>query len=66
MKVGASLVAQLVKNLLAMWKTGVLIPRLGRSRGEGNSYALQYSGLENSMDCSMFKVSSGTKKKDKF
>ena len=53
MKVGASLVAQLVKNLPAMWKTGVLIPRLGRSRGEGNSYALQYSGLENSMDCTV-------------
>ena len=27
------------------------IPELGRSRGEGNSYPLQYSGLENSMDC---------------
>ena len=27
------------------------IPRLGRSSGEGNSYSLQYSGLENSMDC---------------
>ena len=27
-----------------------LIPGLGRSPGEGNSYALQYSGLENSMD----------------
>ena len=27
------------------------IPRLGRSPGEGNSYPLQYSGLENSMDC---------------
>ena len=27
-----------------------LIPGLGRSRGEGNSYPLQYSGLENSMD----------------
>ena len=27
-----------------------LIPRLGRSSGEGNSYRLQYSGLENSMD----------------
>ena len=24
---------------------------LGRSPGEGNSYRLQYSGLENSMDC---------------
>ena len=27
-----------------------LIPGLGRSLGEGNSYPLQYSGLENSMD----------------
>ena len=26
------------------------IPGLGRSHGEGNSYPLQYSGLENSMD----------------
>ena len=28
-----------------------LIPGLGRFLGEGNSYPLQYSGLENSMDC---------------
>jgi len=28
------------------------IPGLGRSPGERNSYLLQYSGLENSMDCS--------------
>ena len=28
-----------------------LIPGLGRSPGEGNHYPLQYSGLENSMDC---------------
>ena len=28
-----------------------LIPGLGRSAGEGNSYPLQYSDLENSMDC---------------
>ena len=27
------------------------IPGLGRSPGEGNSYPLQYSGLEDSMDC---------------
>ena len=27
------------------------IPGLGRSPGEGNSYPLQHSGLENSMDC---------------
>ena len=28
-----------------------LIPGLGRSTGEGKGYPLQYSGLENSMDC---------------
>ena len=27
------------------------IPELGRSPGEGIGYRLQYSGLENSMDC---------------
>ena len=27
-----------------------LIPELGSSPGEGNSYSLPYSGLENSMD----------------
>ena len=28
-----------------------LIPGLGRAPGEGKGYPLQYSGLENSMDC---------------
>ena len=28
-----------------------LIPGLGRSPGEGKGFPLQYSGLENSMDC---------------
>ena len=28
-----------------------LIPGLGRSPGKRNGYPLQYSGLENSMDC---------------
>ena len=28
-----------------------LIPGLGKSPGEGKGYTLQYSGLENSMDC---------------
>ena len=46
----SSLVAQLVKNPPAMWET-YLIPGLGRSPIEGKGYALQYSGLENSMDC---------------
>ena len=27
------------------------IPGLGRSPGEGKGYPVQYSGLENSMDC---------------
>ena len=30
---------------------GLYIPGLGRSPGNGNGYPLQYSGLENSMDC---------------
>ena len=29
---------------------------VGRSPGEGNSYPLQYSGLENSMDCIVHRV----------
>ena len=28
-----------------------LMPGLGRSPGEGKGYPLQYSGLENSMEC---------------
>ena len=39
----------MVKNPPAMWDTQGLIPGLGRSPGEGNSYPLQYSFLENSM-----------------
>ena len=27
------------------------VPGLGRTPGEGKGYPLQYSGLENSMDC---------------
>ena len=34
-----------------------LIPALGQSSGEGNGYPLQYSGLENSMDCIIHGVS---------
>ena len=33
-----------------------LIPELGRSPGEGKGYPLQYSGLENSMDCTVHGV----------
>ena len=32
------------------------IPGLGRSPGEGKGYPLQYSGLENSMDCKVHGV----------
>ena len=43
----ASLVAQLVKNLLANTGDVVSIPGLGRSRGEGNGNPLEYACLEN-------------------
>ena len=33
-----------------------LIPGLERSLGEGNSYPLQYYGLESSMDCIVHRV----------
>ena len=33
-----------------------LIPGLGRSPGKGKGYPLQYSGLENSMDCTVHGV----------
>ena len=41
--------AQLVKNLRAMWETWVN-PWVGKTPGEGKGYPLQYSGLENSVD----------------
>ena len=46
----------LVKNACNAGDLG-LIPGLGRSPGEGNSYSLQYSGLENSMDCTVHRAS---------
>ena len=46
----ASFVAQLVKNPPAMQETWVR-SLCWENPGEGNSYPLQYSGLENSMDC---------------
>ena len=42
--------APLVKNRPQFRRAG-FYPGLGRFPGEGNSYPLQYSGLENSMDC---------------
>ena len=38
-------------NISQILMTTGSIPELGRSPGEGNGYPLQYSGLENSMDC---------------
>ena len=52
----ASLVAQLVKNLLAMWETWVRSLGWEDSPGEGKGYTLQYSGLENPMDCIVHEV----------
>ena len=43
-----SLVAQIVKNLPAMWETCVQSPGINPEEGNGNP--LQYSCLENSMD----------------
>ena len=42
-----------LQNTFSSRKAGDLglIPRLGRSSGEGTGYPLQYSGLENSMYC---------------
>ena len=40
-----------VKNPPANAGNSGSIPDLGKSAGEGNGNPLQYSGLENSMDC---------------
>ena len=43
------------------------IPGLGRSPGEGTGYPLQYSGLENSMDCIVHRIAkSWTRLSDSF
>ena len=49
--IGASLVAQLVKNPPATVGDLGSIPGLGIPPGEGKGYPPHYSGLENSMDC---------------
>ena len=43
-----------------------LIPGLGRSPGEENGYPLQYSGLENSMDCLVHGVAKSQTRLSKF
>ena len=46
-----------VKKLPAMWETWVQSLNWEDSPGEGKGYPLQYSGLENSMDCIVHGVS---------
>ena len=50
-KLRASLEAQLVKILPVMWESWV--HSLGWKHPLGTGYPLQYSGLENSMDCTV-------------
>ena len=47
--------AQLVKNPPAMRETWVQ-SWVGKTPGEWKGYPLQYSGLENSMDCTVYGV----------
>ena len=42
------------------------IPGLGRSPGEGKGYPLQYSDLENSMDCIVHRVAKSWTRLGKF
>ena len=53
---GSSLVAQLVKNPPAVRETWVRPLHREDPPGEGKGYLLQYSGLENSMDCIVHRV----------
>ena len=46
------------KYIYQVQETGS-IPGLGRSPGERKGYPLQYSGLENSMDCIVHGVTKG-------
>ena len=50
------MVAQVVKESARIVGDRGSIPGLGRSPGEGNGSPLQYSGLENSMDCKVHGV----------
>ena len=52
----ASFVAQLVKNLPAMQETWVRSLGWEETLGERKGYPFQYSGLENSMDCTVHGV----------
>ena len=48
--------AQLVKNPPAMQETWVLPLDWEDPPGEGKGYPLQYSGLENSMECIVYGI----------
>ena len=50
LRLWASLVAQMARNLPVMWETRVWSPGLEDPLLKGTAYPLQYSGLENSMD----------------
>ena len=43
-----------------------LIPWLGKSPGEGKNYPLQHSGLQNSMDCIVYRQNSTSILRTKF
>ena len=60
----ASLVAQLINHPPAMWEPWV--QPLGRSPGKEKGYPLQYSGLENSMNCIVHGVSNSQKRLSNF
>ena len=62
----ASLVAQLVKNPLAIRATWVRFLGWEDSPGEGKGYPLQYSGLQNYMDCVFHGVSKTRTQLSKF
>jgi len=50
------IMAQLANNLPEMCETWVRSLGWGRAPGEGKGYPLQYSGLENFMDCTVHGV----------
>ena len=52
----ASLITQLVKESACNAGDPGSIPGSRSSAGEGNGSPLQYSGLENSMDCVVYRV----------
>ena len=62
----ASLVAQTVKNLPEMQETSVWSLGWEDSPGEQTGYPLQYSGLENSMDCIVQRVAKSQKQLSNF